>query len=242
MRSNSKVNLLQMQGYFEGQMDKIRVISDLKLSENEYRSLGVKLKSLSFFVGSENDIEDYMLSIVVYSAYSLIYGTVDTDFEEIFWSVIPENQYMKRMYLRMFKDVFYTYGISTYDVPRIDFLPRCRQLTARHAGVPDSEKSEYYLALCNSSISNQERIYEELRDKLPKRTKYIFDMMDEVSRDKLLKDSRQLVRDVLDFDAISTHGALIDKYPELDLNLIVDCIMWGFDKDMKSENSRKQAF
>lgn len=242
MRSNSKVNLLQMQRYFEGQMDKIRVISDLKLSENEYRSLGVKLKSLSFFLGSENDMEDYMLSIVVYSTYSLIYGTVDTDFEDIFWSVIPENQYMKRMYLRMYKDVFYTYGISIYDVPRIDFLPRCRHLTARHAGVPDSEKSEYYQMLCNSSISDEEHIYGELRDKLPRRTRCIFDMMDEVSRAKLLKDSKQLVQDVLNYDDTSTHSALIDKYPELDLNLIVDCIMWGFDKDMKSEISLKQAF
>ncbi|MBQ8317555.1 MAG: hypothetical protein IJX85_04395 [Lachnospiraceae bacterium] len=241
MRSNSKVNLLQMQGYFEGQMDKIRVISDLKLSENEYRSLGVKLKSLSFFVGSENDIEDYMLSILVYSTYSLIYGAVDTDFEDIFWSVIPENQYMKRMYLRMYKDVFYTYGISTYDVPRIDFLPRCKYLTARHAGIPDCDKSEYYRILSNSS-SDEGHIYEEIRDKLPTRTRNILDMMDEVSRYKLLKDSKQLVQDVLDIDSLPTHSALIDKYPELDLNLIVDCIMWGFDKDIKNENSLKQAF
>ncbi len=241
MRSNSKVNLLQMQGYFEGQMDKIRVISDLKLSENEYRSLGVKLKSLSFFVGSENDIEDYMLSILVYSTYSLIYGAVDADFEDIFWSVIPESQYMKRMYLRMYKDVFYTYGISTYDVPRIDFLPRCKYLTARHAGIPDCDKSEFYRILCNSS-SDEGHIYEEIRDKLPTRTRNILDMMDEVSRYKLLKDSKQLVQDVLDIDSLPTHSALIDKYPELDLNLIVDCIMWGFDKDIKNENSLKQAF
>ena len=237
MRSNSKVNLLQMQGYFEGQMDKIRVISDLKLSENEYRSLGVKLKSLSFFVGSENDIEDYMLSILVYSTYSLIYGAVDTDFEDIFWSVIPENQYMKRMYLRMYKDVFYSYGISIYDVPRIDFLPRCIQLTARHAGIPDEDKAIYYQILSNSCFDDDGDAYDRVRDVLPPRTRYIFDMMDEMSRDKLLKKSKELVDDVLSTN--HTHNsAFIDKYPDLDLNLIVDCIMWGFDKDFVM----KQAF
>ncbi len=237
MSSNSKVNLLQMQEYFEGQVDKIRVIGDLKLSENEYRSLGVRLKSLSFFAGSEKDIEDYMLSILVYSTYSLIYGNIGTSFEDIFWQVVPENQYMKRMYLRMYKDVFYSYGISTYEVPRIDFLPRCIQLTARHAGVPDTDKAIYYQILSGSTFSSDGHVYEELRDVLPPRTRYIFDMMDEVSREKLLRDSKLLVEDVLNMD-MTHNSALIDKYPDLDLNLIVDCIMWGFDRDTVI----KQAF
>ncbi|MBQ9934522.1 MAG: hypothetical protein IJO70_01635 [Lachnospiraceae bacterium] len=237
MSYTNKVNLLQMQEYFEGQVDKIRVISDLKLSENEYKSLGVRLKSLSFFAGSEKDIEDYMLSILVYSTYSLIYGNIGTSFEDIFWQVVPKNQYMKRMYLRMYKDVFYSYGISIYDVPRIDFLPRCIQLTARHAGVPDSEKAIYYQILSGSTYNEQGHMYEELRDVLPPRTRYIFDMMDEVSREKLLKDSKLLVDDVLNMD-MTHNSALIDKYPDLDLNLIVDCIMWGFDRDAVI----KQAF
>ncbi|MBE5954559.1 MAG: hypothetical protein E7257_10490 [Lachnospiraceae bacterium] len=237
MSYTNKVNLLQMQEYFEGQVDKIRVISDLKLSENEYKSLGVRLKSLSFFAGSEKDIEDYMLSILVYGTYSLIYGNIGTSFEEIFWQVVPKNQYMKRMYLRMYKDVFYTYGISIYDVPRIDFLPRCIHLTARHAGVPDTDKSIYYQILSGSTFNSDGHMYEELRDVLPPRTRYIFDMMDEVSREKLLKDSKLLVEDVLSMD-MTHNSALIDKYPNLDLNLIVDCIMWGFDRD----SVVKQAF
>ena len=237
MSSTGKVNLLQMQRYLEGQVDKIRVISDLKLSENEYRSLGVRLKSLSFFDGSERDIEDYMLSILVYCTYSLIYGDIGTGFEEAFWQVVPNNQYMKRMYLRMYKDVFYTYGIYIYQVPRIDFLPRCIQLTARHAGVPDTEKPIYYQILSDSTFNLEGYMYEELRDVFPPRTRYIFDMMDEMSREKLLKDSKLLVDDVLNMDM--THNrALIDKYPDLDLNLIVDCIMWGFDRDVVI----KQAF
>lgn len=230
MSYTSKVNLLQMQRYFEGQVDKIRVISDLKLSENEFRSLGVRLKSLSFFDGSEKDIEDYMLSILVYCTYSLIYGDIGTGFEDVFWQVVPQNQYMKRMYLRMYKDVFYSYGLSIYDVPRIDFLPRCIQLTARHAGIPDEDKAIYYQILSNSSFSSAGHIYKEIRDVVPPRSRYILDMMDETSREKLLRESKQLVDDVLSMK--QTHNsAFIDKYPDLDLNLIVDCIMWGFDKD-----------
>ncbi len=237
MSYTSKVNLLQMQRYFEGQVDKIRVISDLKLSENEYRGLGVRLKSLSFFDGSEKDIEDYMLSILVYCTYSLIYGDIGTSFEDVFWHVVPKNQYMKRMYLRMYKDVFYSYGISIYDVPRIDFLPRCIQLTARHAGIPDVDKAIYYQILSNNSFDDVGDAYERVRDVLPPRTRYILDMMDEVSRDKLLRDSKLLVDDVLKAD-VKHNSAFIDKYPDLDLNLIVDCIMWGFDKDIVI----KQAF
>ena len=63
MSDGNKINLLQMQKYFEGQMERIRTISDLELSENDFKSLGVKLRSLCFFTGSENDIEDFMLSI-----------------------------------------------------------------------------------------------------------------------------------------------------------------------------------
>lgn len=237
MSYTNKVNLLQMQRYFEGQVDKIRVISDLKLSENEYRSLGVRLKSLSFFDGSEKDIEEYMLSILVYCTYSLIYGDIGTSFEDVFWQVVPKNQYMKRMYLRMYKDVFYSYGISIYDVPRVDFLPRCIYLTARHAGIPDEDKALYYQILSNSSFDDEGDTYGMVRDVLPPRTRYILDMMDEVSRDKLLRDSKALVDDVLSMN--QTHNsAFIDKYPDLDLNLIVDCIMWGLDKDFVM----KQAF
>ena len=81
MNNSGKINLLQMQKYFEGQMKSVRTISDLELSENDYRSLSTRLKSLCFFTGSENDIEDFMLSIVVHSAYSLIYGEVGKSFE-----------------------------------------------------------------------------------------------------------------------------------------------------------------
>ncbi len=231
MSYTNKVNLLQMQKYFEGQVDKIRVISDLKLSENEFKSLGVRLKSLSFFDGSEKDIEDYMLSILVYCTYSLIYGDIGTSFEETFWQVVPKNQYMKRMYLRMYKDVFYSYGISIFDVPRIDFLPRCMHLTARHAGIPDEDKAIYYQILSNSSFSDEESMYDKICDVVPPRSRYILEMMDDKSRERLLKQSKELVDDVLSME-FTNNSAFIDKYPELDLNLIVDCIMWGFDKDI----------
>lgn len=229
MSSSSKVNLLQMQKYFEEQVGRIRVISDLRLSENEYRSLGAKLKSLSFFAGSENDMENYMLSVIVYSTYSLIYGETGRSFEYIIWQVLNNNQYMERMYLRMYKDAFYTYGIRTFDIRDKDFLTRCQHMTARHAGVPDCDKSAYFDLLSNYlDYTELDTFYNKLYDELPERTRYIFGLMEEDGRRQVLLDTRSLVNQVMKGEL--SFDELITKHPDMEFNLIEDCILWNSNK------------
>ena len=138
--NGSKINLLQMQEYIEGQMDNIHTITDLELSENDYRSLSAKLKAFSFFSGSENDIEDYMISIVVFCTYTLIYGADMKDFGSALSILLNKSQHVERMRLRMYKDVFFTYGMNTFDIVEQDLRMYSQKITARHAGVPNKDK------------------------------------------------------------------------------------------------------
>lgn len=207
-------------------MDKVRIISDLELSENDYRSLGAKLKSLCFFAGSENDIEDYMLSIVVYSAYSMIYGNEFASFDSIIWMILNKSQYLERMHLSMYKNVFHIYGMNTFDITGCDDLQKCQRLTARHVGVPNSDKYEYFDLISNHLDSKEVNVlYTEIYDNLPCRTKYVFGLMDEDSRRRIVLESRRLVNDVMDGEL--NRFELVDKFQELSISLIDRCIIWN---------------
>lgn len=226
MSDSNKINLLQMQNYFEGQTDSIRTIKDLELSENDYRSLGLKLKSLCFFAGSENDIEDYMLSIVVYSTYSLIYGSEYGNFESIIWMILNKSQYMERMHLRMYKNVFDIYGLSSFGIIEDDLMLCCQRLTARHAGVPNSEKTEYFDLISNHLECNEVKtMYEEIYENLPYRTHFIFSLLDENTRNRILMDSRMLINDVI--GGTLNYYELLDKYADLSISMVDRCLMWG---------------
>ncbi len=226
MEDSGKINLLQMQKYFEGQMSRIRTIGDLELSENDFRSLSTRLKSLCFFTGSENIIEDFMLSIAVHSAYSLIYGDVGKSFETIVWMVMNNSQYMERMHLRMFKEVFHDYGLSTFDIEDTDILAACRKLSAAHAGVPNSDKYMYYDIISeNLGATDIGTLTSEVTEKLPERSRYIFGLMDDVARQRFILDSRAMVSDVI--DGILRRSELVEKYPALSYSLIDRCLIWN---------------
>lgn len=229
MSDGSKINLLQMQKYFEGQMDKIRIISDLELSENDYCSLGAKLKSLCFFTGNENDIEEYMLSIVVYSVYSLIYGEIVDDFDDILWMILNKSQYKERMHMEMYKNVFFSYGLDTfseYDLSKDDLKLQCQKLTARHAGIPNSEKNECFDLIrdyleCDDIFSK----YNEIHAEFPSRIRVIVDLFgDDMHRD-IITDVRNVIKDVI--DGMIRRDDLLKKYPKMSISLIDHCILWN---------------
>lgn len=226
MNNGSKVNLLQMQRYFEGQTSRIRTISDLNLSENDYRSLGARLKSLYFFSGVENDIQDYMLSIVVYTTYSLIYGNEYESFENIMGMVLQTSQYMKRLHLRMFKETFEEYNLYSFGVTDEDPMVVCRKLASLHAGVPNSEKYIYYNLISeNLKCCEVESVYKSIYEQLPYRTRYIADLIDKRERMDILMESRELVRDVT--GGRMSRQEILEKYPNASMNLIDGCIEWN---------------
>ena len=226
MSNSSKINLLQMQHYFEEQVDRIHIISDLELSENDYRSLGAKLNAFSFFAGSENDIEEYILSIIVYSTYTLIYGQDIEDFDTVIRMLLKKSQYAERMRLIMYRDAFYSYGINTFEVSGDDIKQWCKELTALHAGIPNSEKDEFFDIMAEFlDITDVNTFYKEALDRLPKRTRFIFDMMEEYTIKKLLLDIRNMMNDVV--DGLIGRDELISKHGNMSISLIDRCIMWN---------------
>lgn len=230
--NGSKINLLQMQEYIEGQMDNIHTITDLELSENDYRSLSAKLKAFSFFSGSENDIEDYMISIVVFCTYTLIYGADMKDFGSALSILLNKSQHVERMRLRMYKDVFFSYGMNTFDIVDPDLRMYSQKITARHAGVPNKDKKAYYDLISNYLECTDEDLFcEEVYEGLPERTKFIFSLMDDSMRKDFLIESRSMINDVV--DETYEREALISRYPRVSVTLIDQCIMWN-------ENNKQQ--
>lgn len=226
MSNGNKINLLQMQHYFEEQIDRIHVISDLELSENDYRSLSAKLRSFSFFSGSENDIEEYILSIIVYSTYTLIYGHNLEDFDTVIRMLIKKSQYAERLRLIMYRDAFYTYGINLFECKEKDLRKLCQEITAIHAGVPNSDKQAFFEIMSNClEIGEVEKLYESIYERLPKRTRFIFDLMSEGVRKDLLFEMRTMVREVM--DGLCKRDELVEKHKNLSISLIDRCIMWN---------------
>lgn len=226
MSNSSKINLLQMQHYFEEQVEKIHTISDLELSENDYRSLSGKLKEFSFFSGSENDIEEYILSIIIYSTYTLIYGQNIEDFDTVIRMLLRKSQYAERLRLIMYRDGFYTYGLNLFENNWDDLRNMCREVTALHAGIPNGDKNEFYGVLREYIEINQvDALYEEVYDKLPKRTRFIFDLMSEATRKTHLFEIRNMMSEVI--DGIHKRDEIIDRHKRLSISLIDRCIMWN---------------
>lgn len=226
MSNSNKINLLQMQNYFESQVGKIRLISDLALSENDYRSLGAKLKALCFFTGSENDIEDYMLCIVVYSTYTLIYGNEDDKFDAILKLILSDSQYMERTYLSMFRNAFDEFGLNTFGIDEGDLKTTCKMLLARHAGVPDMEKNAFFNMISHFiDYQDLDVMYEKIYEQHPPKAKHIASILSEEIRRGMILDARMLVKEV--YDGQVNRNVLMEKYPRLSISLIDYCLMWN---------------
>lgn len=226
MSNGSKINLLQMQHYFEEQIDRIHVISDLELSENDYRSLSARLNEFSFFAGSENDIEEYILSIVVHSVYTLIYGKDIKDFDAVIRMLLKKSQYAERLRLIMYRDAFYCYGLNTFDISGGDLKEMCRELSAVHAGIPNSEKNLFFNIIDEYiDVEDDDEFYNCVRRELSGRTKYIFELMRENTAKRLLLCTKKMLCDVA--DGILTRNQLIKNHSELSISLIDRCIMWN---------------
>lgn len=226
MSNGSKINLLQMQHYFEEQIDRVHVVSDLELSENDYRSLSARLSEFHFFTGSENDIEEYILSIVVHSIYTLLYGKDIKDFDAVIRMLLKKSQYAERMRLIMYRDAFYSYGLNTFDISTGDLRGMCRELSAIHAGIPNKEKNLFYNIIDEYiDVRDDNEFCNLVRGELSGRTKFIFDLMSDDTACKQLLLARKMLCDVV--DNMATRDELIKDNPDLSISLIDRCIMWN---------------
>lgn len=228
----SKFNLQEMQQYFEEQADSIRIISDLSLSVNDYRSLGTKLKSLCFFTGSEDDIQDMMLSVVVYCTYSLVYMSQETNFDEIFGVILSDSQYLERLHLKIYDETFLNYGLNRFGYDDKDIKVRCIKLTARHAGIPDDEKNIFFDLICNDlECQDVKRMEKEIFEALPYKTKFIFSNLDQDTRQQMIIETRNLIYDIRQGEG--SRDRLLCRYPEMSVSLIDHALYWAENLRMK---------
>lgn len=225
MSSTYYTKLDQIQKYFEGQMDTIRTISDLELSQADYISLRESIKSLYYFSGPEDQIQEYMLSVVVFCTYTLIYGECN-DFETILWKTLNKSQYMERTYLQNYLEVFANFDINTYDMKASHLSQRCEMVTARHAGIPNSEKNEVYNILLDYIDRNDyTNVFSEAYARLPQRTRYIVDMFSDEAKQIVTRDLINVVNDVMDGQL--NHRELLGKYKDISISFIDHCILWN---------------
>lgn len=221
-----KFDLHEMQMYLEEKIQDVRTICDLELSENDYRRLGIKLKSLFAFANNRNFAEDFMLCIAVYWTYDFIYWDekyvrFDTELVQMYDEL---SQYTQRYQLMMLKECFHDFGLNSYQVDSGNLMRDCFHIIVRHAGIPKEEVATV-LELVDRCISeDSDVILHTVQPFLPKRTAHIFSYMDETMQLEVLDELKELLIAVEEENRDETD--LCQRFPEISSLLIRETVQW----------------
>lgn len=229
--SGQKFDLPQMKAYFEENIPNVRLLSDLTLSESDFKSLGTKLKSAFAFTDKKDGIEDIMICYLVYWVYALIYWDEETGIHDELTDYCAElPQHRLRHHFEMLADVFADYNIESfgYQIDNIEELMLV--LIARHAGIPNDEKYKVFEIIDDYRNQNVsvDRMVKDIYSQLPYKSRYIFSMLDEKSRQDVIWEIRTIMAEVS--AGTSVKEELLKKYPELSVSLIDYCIFWLEEK------------
>ncbi len=221
-----KFDLHEMQMYLEEKIQSVRTICDLELSENDYRRLGIKLKSLFAFANNRNFAEDFMLCIAVYWTYDFIYwdekyARFDTELIQMYEDL---SQYTQRYQLMMLKECFHDFGLNSYQVDSGNLIQDCFRIIARHAGIPADETTTVLELVERYVLEDSDVILHTIRSFLPKRTAHIFSYMDESMRLEVLDELKALLMAVEDTDL--EEADLYRRFPETSALLIRNVVHW----------------
>ena len=105
--SSEHLSLDEIQKRLMKQVSSIVVLSDLALTEEDYKYLSTKVKMLFKFANDSNVVDDYKLAIVVYWVFSMVYwdkehlGTLEM---EALFDGLP--QYKKKYYMDICMEAF----------------------------------------------------------------------------------------------------------------------------------------
>ena len=139
--SGQKFDLPQMKAYFEEQIPHVRLLSDLTLSQTDFKSLGAKLKSAFAFTDKKDGIEDIMLCYLVYWVHALIYWDEETGIHDELTDYCEElPQHQLRHHFEMLVDAFADYNIEKFGYKDDNIEELASILIARHAGIPNDGK------------------------------------------------------------------------------------------------------
>ena len=234
--SGQKFDLAQMKNYFEEQMNNQRLISDMALSEADFKSLGVRLKSAFSFTNNKDGIEDIMLCYLVYWVYALIYWNEESGIHDEltdFFASLPQHQI--RHHLELLADVFDDYNINKFSYQNEDVSEFCSQLIARHAGIPNDEKYQVFELIDdyrNQNVSVDTMI-EDIYGHLPYKSRYIFSLLDRSSRQEMIWEIRMIMAEIS--SKAYTREELLWKYPLTSVSLIDYCFCWQESRGLQKQ-------
>ncbi len=225
--SKHKFDLSQMKDYFEDRMHHVRLISDLTLSESDFKSLGAKLKSAFSFKDSKDGMEDVIICYLVYWVYALLYWDEETGIHDEltqYCEALP--QYKLRHHFQMLLDAFVDYEIDDFGYEADSLEERCSMIIARHAGIPNDEKYQVFELLDDYRNQNVsvDAMVEDIYSRLPYKSKYIFSLLDQRSRQEIIWEIRTIMTEVS--LRTLTRDELLEKYSGTSVSLIDYCFYW----------------
>lgn len=232
-----KFDLYEMQKYFEEKLRHVRTLSDLELSENDYRRLGIKLKSLYTFANNSNFADDFMLCIAVYWTYNFIYWDEKyTKFnQELVQSFEEQSQYAQRHQLDMFLECFHDFGLNSYQIDAGDLLKNCERTVARHAGIPWDEQ-EIMFELVKRYVSvDGDTALRVMIPFLPKKTRHVMSYLNRQMKLDMIDELQQLILAVEHETA--TEETILERFPELSASLISHYLYWYKNQSLKTRTS-----
>ena len=221
-----KFDLHEMQMNFEEKIKQVHTINDLELSENDYKRLGIKLKTLFAFANNSNFADGFMLSVAIYATYQFIYW--DEKYlkfnRELFQRFESQSQYTQRHQLAMFQECFHDFGLNSYHLHSKDLLHNCEQIAARHAGIPEEERDMVFDLISRYLWVDCDTALDAIQPFLPKKTRHIMSYLDKPLRLGMMDELQNLLRRLETSDA--TMEKLVEEFSDLSLSLISYGIYW----------------
>ncbi len=228
-----KLDLHEMQLRFEQEIRAVHTICDLELSENDYRRLGIKLKSLYAFANSSNFADDFMLCIAIYWTYSYIYW--DEKYrkfnKEIFQMFDDLSQYTQRHQLDMFLECFHDFGLDNYYDSSGDLMKKCERTVARHAGIPFDEQTIMFDLIRRYITVDSDTALRSIIPFLPRKTRHIMSYMDRNMKLAVVEELQAIILAVEE-DSI-TKESLLKKFPHTSKLLLTNCMAWQESHSLK---------
>ncbi|MCM1157307.1 MAG: hypothetical protein NC300_02270 [Bacteroidales bacterium] len=234
--SGQKFDLPQMKDYFENQIPNIRVISDMTLSETDFKSLGAKLKSAFSFTNQKDGMEDIMLCYLVYWVYALIYWNEETGIHDEltdFCAKLP--QYQLRHHFQLLLDIFADYNIDDFGYQSDSVEELCSILIARHAGIPNDEKYQVFELIDDYRNQNVsvDTMVADIYAHLPYKSRYIFSLLDNGSRQEMIWEIRTIMAEIC--SGSCNREQMLLKYPRISVSLIDYCFYWQEGKALLNQ-------
>lgn len=225
--SGQRFDLPQIKEYFEKQIPGVRVISDLTLSEADFRSLGAKLKSAFCFTDRKDGIGEIMICYLVYWVYALHYWDEETGIHDELTDYCAQlPQYQIRHHFQLLLDTFADYNIDDFGYQGGDVSELCSKLIARHAGIPDDEKCQVFELIDDYRNQNVsvDTMVADIYARLPYKSRYIFSLLDEASRQEMIWEIRTVMAETS--SGVHTRDELLEHYPRISSSLIDYCSYW----------------